>query len=370
MVSVRRVLVVVALVLAAGCSPSAAPSAGVTSTAPAPAGFAVLDSTWLDRLTGWALVGGPCGPAVCPSVRKTTDGGRSWSALADPPACASKQCVSHIRFAGLQIGYLFGPGLLLTTDGGRSWAAPPSPPVAALEVAGAGTVRVVADTVGCPPGCTYRAERAAPGASTWKALAAPPLAGVAASVAVDGDHTYVAVYGNPAAGAADQHTRLARSLDAGATWASFADPCGEGPDGEQDAVSVTAAPAGFLAALCEPRLGRGAPFVVTSTDAGATFGPRRPLPLAAPGAQLISAGSAQSIAVAFVDGRSKGVLSSVDAGATWRRTLEVPVVDGPQVGWSLRFSDALVVRASFGTNTIWSSADAGTTWERAEVGPL
>lgn len=51
------------------------------------------------------------------------------------------------------------------------------------------------------------------------------------------------------------------------------------------------------------------------------------------------------------------------------RSLEAPVVDGPQDAWSLRFDDSQVVRASFATNEVWSSADAGDAWDRSENGP-
>ncbi len=276
--------------------------------------------------------------------------------------------MSHVRFADARNGYAFGPSLFVTDDGGRSSTRETSPPVAALETAGGRVVRVVSDTAGCPPGCTYHVEEAVAGSSSWRRLAAPALTGGNAAVVLDSGRIYVAAFGNPAGGAGDAHAVVHRSLDGGATWAPIVDPCGFGPEGENDARSLAAASGGFIAVLCQPRTGSAAPFVVTSADAGTTFAARRPLPLAGVnvGAGLVSAGSSRVLAVASVAGRAIGVLVSGDGGENWARTLEVPAADGRQAGWFLGFQDERTARASFASGSMWATSDGGLTWDRRE----
>ena len=396
---IRTAIAVLALALAAACAssdraqvreptaattspPTTRGAAVATSGGPVPPGFVAVDSSWIDGATGWTLGTAPCALPPCAFLVGTTDGGRSWVGLPAPAAalpgfgppgatvdCSSQPCVSHVRFADARNGYAFGPSLFVTGDGGRSWTREGSRPVAALETTGGRVVRVVAETAGCPPGCAYRVERKEAGASNWTSLAAPALVGAAAAVVLDGGRIYVAAFGNPAGGASDAHARIVRSVDDGASWEAVVDPCGEGPEGEDDTASLAAASGGFVAALCRPRSGRAAPFVVVSADAGATFGPRRPLGLPDPDAfpLLLSAGSSRVLGVAYVAGRGRGVLVSRDGGTTWEPTLTVPAVDGAQDGWFLGFQDERTAQATFADGSTWTTNDGGLTWDRREL---
>lgn len=395
------IVAILVLVLAAACSssdgrrvsPSNGPTGtlqppttsspgatGVTPDGSVPPGFVVVDSSWIDGVTGWSLGTAPCAAAPCTSLVHTTDGARSWIGRTAPRAflsgptpgsvpisnidCSTQPCVSHVRFADAQHGYSFGPSLFVTDDGGRSWSAEPSPRVTALETTQGRVLRVVTDTPGCPPACTYGVEKADVGATSWERLATPPLSGDDATLVLDGRRIYAAAFGGPARGVGDAHAHIVRSLDTGATWDAITDPCASGPEGEDDARALATAPGSFVSVLCEPRMGGASPFVVNSADAGATFGPRRPLPLPATnaGAELVSAGSPSVLAVSFAAGRSVGVLVSSDGGATWAPTLDVPAVDGPQVDWFLGFQDETSARASFAGGFTWTTHDGGSTW--------
>ena len=89
----------------------------------------ITDLTWVGDLTGWALSAVVCGSGLCPELASTTDGGKTWQQLPNPPAsiqngtvnCANVACISHVRFASTSFGYLYGPALLVTSNAGRSW---------------------------------------------------------------------------------------------------------------------------------------------------------------------------------------------------------------------------------------------------------
>ncbi|HEV3289853.1 MAG TPA: sialidase family protein, partial [Streptosporangiaceae bacterium] len=205
------------------------------------AGSFLMDLTWVSDQRGWALAAAPCGRDLCPRLAATTDGGRTWTALPDPPGrildptglggCAPAACVSQVRFATPTVGYLFGPALFQTSDGGRSWHRVPSRPVEALEPSAGTVVRVVFDHTGCPGPCDRAVQETTAGSAHWRTLLRIPAGsageGVAAQVVRQGTSViYVLVYGNPAGGAGTAHAVIFRSTDGGRTWQHGPDPCG------------------------------------------------------------------------------------------------------------------------------------------------
>ncbi len=69
---------------------------------------------------------------VCSQVRKTANGGKTWSAIGTIPAPIPKvgnpgAGITEIRFATTEIGWAFGPDLYRTADGGKSWKTMPLP---------------------------------------------------------------------------------------------------------------------------------------------------------------------------------------------------------------------------------------------------
>ena len=168
-----------------------------------------------------------------------------------------------------------------------------------------------------------------------------------------------------AGGAEDAHSRLMRSLDGGRTWRSFADPCGFGPDGENDATSIATAPDGFFAILCRSRMSPlERAFVLTSSNSGRSFGRRFRVP--AGGATMLAAGSSRTLAVTVLRGGGFEALASRDGGRTWRSTLLIPTAQGDSGLFSLGFQSARTARVSFGTASIWATRDAGETWSRSD----
>jgi photosystem II stability/assembly factor-like uncharacterized protein len=373
-----------------GCAtgPSAAPTPSPTaSPTPSKGPSTLLDLTWISDQDGWALGRTGCGAAFCAQVFNTNDGGTTWRQLPDPPAAAAAPpgqggvqstlpSVSHIRFAGATVGYLWGPALLMTTDGGQTWQAQQSPTVEALEPSAGSVYRVEYDHGGCPGPCNRTVSASAAGSSTWHAVYAvpgPPSRGARATLAVVGGQTvYVSVFGDLAAGAGTQEAVIDRSLDGGATWKTLSDPClrGSSAGTTNIAVDVAAAPGGFVAALCSPRtVAQSTQSVVTSGDSGSSWGPLH----AMPGTQLQIIAGADSTHIAVATGPLGGsgpttyqLWSSSDGGVHWIEAVsdrETLAQSDPGTAY-LGFESASTGRWSQTGNAIWTTTDGGVHWIR------
>jgi hypothetical protein len=200
---------------------------------------------------------------------------------------------------------------------------------------------------------------------SWSNLTTPPMYGDAAQVNVDRSDVYVTVYGNPAGGAQNAHATLLRSVNGGAGWTSSADPCGSRTGAEDDATDTTTAPGGHVFVSCEPRLFNSDGFVLTSADAGATFGAT----LMVPGEPFtIAASTASNLVVEAspLDGSPFFLLRSTDTGATWSKVLTF-VSSGPSATslpvhpW-LGFEDATYGHFILNGSEIWSTSSGGAAW--------
>ena len=267
------------------------PSAGNQQTATVPLSFgaagtpdladaSLLDLTWVSADVGWALAGQPCEQGICARIARTTDSGRHWHLLPSPPArvqdedqgCATS-CVSHIRFANADVGYLFGPALLMTTDGGRSWQPMADKQVETLEVVHGTVLRTAYTRSGCPGPCDVSLESAAVGSTTWRPLVddvEAPARSSTSGIASSGSAVLVAMFGSQA-GPVPATATIYRSADGGRSWRQRADPCQPQHGDEYDLVDLAGAPSGFFVGLCTAHVSRGASYVVTSTDGGGTW---------------------------------------------------------------------------------------------------
>jgi hypothetical protein len=381
--TVRRMLgSVLVLVSIASCTggepkasrtpPTAPPSKSETATH-TPSGFAVLDSSWVGEDDGWVLGGAQCGNKTCLVLMKTSDGGRTWTKMRRPPGGPPSSrlkddcqdpCVSSIRFATPRIGFAFGPAFHESGDGGQSWRIASGRPAWNVEISDRRVYRVVSRMSGCPGPCSISLQVSDVGEGIWRALPTPHRDASRTGLVARAPRIYLAVYANPAGGAGDAHTLFLRSLDAGETWDSFPDPCGDGPQGENDAVSFAAGPAGFLAVLCQSRMHSDVTFVRTSIDAGRTFGTRHTVPSGA--GTTIAAGSARTLLVTGIAGGRFQALVSRDGGQTWRATLSIPAREGDAGTWFADFQSARTARVAFGGPSIWTTRDAGATWSRSD----
>jgi hypothetical protein len=343
-----------------------------------------MDLTWVSDLTGWALSAVRCASGLCPELATTTDGGKTWHPLPKPPAsiqngtvdCGSVACISHLRFATTMLGYLYGPALLVTSDGGRSWRPQASLPVEALEPTTVGVYRIVYDHGGCPGPCDRTVEVAPAGSGAWPTVTTIPLVPNVSShqdtaelVPQGSQDVYIPIYGDIASGAGTQQAILWRSLDAGHTWHQLGDPCGAGGTEVNVAIGFAASAGGFVAALCFPRSSPGGEFVVTSNNAGASWGPAHPVPGSF--IQLIAAASPGHLAVATAPLTGSGpntytLYVSTDAGAHWVLAVsDAELLDVAAPGSAfLGFEDSLSGRWVGSEGAIWTTEDAGAHWLR------
>ena len=357
----------------------------ITPTPSTSRGPFVIDLTWVSDLTGWALSASVCDSGLCPELASTSDGGKTWQQLPNPPAaiqngsvnCANVACVSHVRFATALFGYLYGPALLVTSDGGRSWRPEQSLPVEALEPSQGRVYRLVYDHGGCPGPCDRIVETAPAGSASWRTLVNIPFVtnvtsrqDTAQLVTQGSQNLYVVIYGDLAAGGGTQQTILFRSLDAGRTWRQLPDPCGSA-SAINDAIGFATSSGGFAAALCTPRNGNTATgdFTVTSNNAAASWGPPHPAPGSYQGA--IAAASPTHLVLATGPISGSGPITytlyvSSDAGAHWALAASAPEQLDAAAPYSafLGFEDSLVGRWVGFEGAIWTTYDGGAHWIR------
>jgi photosystem II stability/assembly factor-like uncharacterized protein len=330
-----------------------ASSAGPTAGASRP--FA-LDVSFADQQRGWLLAAQPCPAGECPVLLNTTDGGRSWVRLPALPAGVGVWA-SGVRFADAGTGYLYSADLLyVTRDGGKTWQQQPGY-ADAVEVANGTALRVSPDSAGCQPACSYSISRAPAGDDRWQTvLPAGSLVTGAVQLRRGGHRAFVGLLRNPAGGV-DAHGVLLTSTSDGATWTRRADPCGSRDGHEAVLTELAAAVDGSLTVQCYIRGGTGQTFLITSTDAGAHFGP----PHATPVIPLaIGAASASTLFVAQIGAHQ--LYRSVDGGAHWSVVATGPdVVVGDIRADEIAFSGPDIGRWLSG-DTIYTTGDAGRTW--------
>jgi len=385
----------VAAGLGAGATspPAASPAiTGSPATATNLAYSSLLSTSWVSASEGWALAAQPCGKDTCTRFARTTDAGRHWQLLPDPPAriqdgtvdCSTQACVSQVSFASPEVGYLYGPALLMTTDGGLTWHAQPGPQTETLTIAGGQVYRVTYTSDGCPGPCQPSLQEASADSANWRTVIgrlAEPDRSNSAQIAASGRDVLVAMYGS-LAGPVPAQAVVYRSDDGGGTWRQVTDPCsGLGPGSptqEEDLIGLAAAGGGFFAGLCGPHEITST-FVITSANAGTTW-----QPTAAPPhghwLGLVAAASPGTIVVASGATAGNGtdaaqLLVTTDGGRHWvtaatdtqnLNTGSAPAGSAPagSAPAGLGFETPLVGQWLGDPHGVWTTTDGGLQWTR------
>jgi photosystem II stability/assembly factor-like uncharacterized protein len=348
----------------------------------------LLSTSWVSATEGWALAAQPCASGTCTRLARTSDAGRHWQVLPDPPAriqdgtsdCSTQACVSQVSFASSAIGYLYGPALLMSTDGGLSWHARPGPQTETLTIAGGLVFRVTYTSSGCPGPCQPSLQEAPAGSASWRTLIgqlAEPGRSNSAQIATSGPDVLVAMYGS-LAGPVPAQAVVYRSADGGGTWRQVADPCdglgSSGPSQEEDLIGLAAAPGGFFAGVCAPH-SITSTFVITSADAGATW---RPTGAPPPGQLLGLVAAASPATIAVGSGAIGGngsdtarLLVTTDEGRHWvtaatdtQNLTTGNLTTGTAPAW-LSFETPLAGQWLGDPHGVWTTTDGGLHWARS-----
>ncbi|KQU70295.1 hypothetical protein [Phycicoccus sp. Root101] len=348
---------------------------------PVPVGFGLASMTNAGGGHLYALGAGVCATGDCTAVVGSDDNGRTWSTRASFTDLTTRgplvtpagphQLVG-VRFANPQVGYVFGTEVRRTTDGGRSWTP--------VDVGGRTVLSLETDGsrvwMATAARCTHQGAAATLGCSdlqvrtgsvtdrTTTAVRVEGLAKVVenAWIAMDGPDAYL----NGTSTGAQQPLPAIR-----VSGTPTALPVPEGCDPSQGlTLAATANTRGTLVGLCPSADAPDSRWtVVTSTDRGGSWRSRPAPGLGTPtraGVWLTATDATHLVAVRQALPASTGevpspttMLASSTGGAAW-----APVAPGgsTDTAWAGAAGGGLVYAFS-GGGSYWLSTDAGSTFE-------
>jgi photosystem II stability/assembly factor-like uncharacterized protein len=336
--------------------PSSTPLHEVVSSAPTPAsspspsasggtglsGFAPSSVSFVTQSEGFLL--GAAGGRQS-TLARTTDGGSSWSRLAELPISAK---TAGVRFASPDVGYVFGTKLFMTTTGGRVWQAEPSPGgfISDLETMNGHVYALVSSCGRCRKVTLYGGSTASP--ALHPVAGVPTMVGDSVSLAVYRDAAYVL---DTVKGGAGQ----VWATDDGTVWSQRSSPCGTTMG------LITEWSATGVAAACDVHLfapGHESKQVYVSTNGAATWTALDKPPTRFGYINAVSASGPDNVVVA--DGQS-GLDVTTDGGQHW--TLRGPTLtDGAGFVGFISFSRVLALPADRSDRLFITSDDAGDSW--------
>lgn len=217
----------------------------------------LLFTKFVDSNTGWALADASDASGPATAVRKTTDGGATWSA----PAEGSGSALS-LDFVDGQTGWGVGysGSIVKTADGGVTWVGQTSPVTSILN-----SVDFVDSRNGWAVGDNEAIIGTTDGGTTWTQLAyrLPDARFYAVSPS---SFKSVRFLDSQRGWIAGTNGNILRTTDGGRTWLTWTAPPGTaGPGGAFSSI-------GFADALTGWAVGRGV--VVVTTDGGVTWTPQ------------------------------------------------------------------------------------------------
>ena len=339
-----------------------------TTTAPSPAravpsGFVPLSFTAISESDYWVLGSVPCAGGRCTAIARTTDGGASFSSIRAPELqnVGPPGSEANLRFADHDDGWAFvtgaGGAFYGTHDGGASWERLGQRALIAFATGGG---YVYAVTASCTPDrCSaLRFERSPVSGDAWTSSAMPFTPdGPVLDLSAHG--TNVWLLGTRAGQVATRYDVLARSADAGQTFAVGNGPCFPGLGG-----TLAPSSAKVLWAVCPTGMMAGA---ARSTDGGLTFAPLH-LEKSIPNSTRLAPAS-DDAAMLIIDAGGATPLLTTDAGARWT----VPRTPTGATSWAWAgFTDAETGAALVQTRydaaarielqQLWRTTDGGSSW--------
>lgn len=345
-------------------------------------GFVPNAFTAVSAADWWVLGSVPCGTRYCSSIRRTSDGGKTFRTLTAPggpygPDLGSQPPVSGIRFADPSDGWVFGPSLYATHDGGLHWAAVSALGTVSELEPGLGEVFAVVIPPlqacsrtgtcdrGTPAPHIYRAQ---PGSNDWTLDSA--AGSVSEGLAVHGRSVWIINSMVTRDGSAIG-TALLHSTDSGDHFTPEAQPIGGIACGYSPASDTV------VWSYCS---GGHFDIAARSVDAGAHFSrigpeqnPGTPSPDGYPnGSSLRAASPTTAVSASDVLADPIGALiRTTDAGATWK-IVQAPLgKDGtwavlgfttPQDGYAFWQQPGGGKTYYEDTAQLWHTTNGGANW--------
>lgn len=362
-------------------APPRAPSTGLAAVPRAPASHrsrplaGPISATFISPSAGWLLGLRACHRPGCSwlRMRKTTDGGRHWSAVPAPPARhefqpghGTRSSVSQIRFADTADGWAFGPGLWATHDGGVSWhrVSTHGQYVQSLETAGGWVLAVLSRCAPQGSPCNGVAVYSSPvAADSWRQVPGAGGAYRSASVVVSGNTGYVTDV--PGLGRTAAVAVQAGPADGSAGWSSLRSPCRRawGVWGAW----LAATPGGTLVMACanQPSAGWQAKRAYLSANGGQSW-QRLDDPSWAGYLGGISITPAGTI---FLSGPRYDVWASRDHGHSWHDVLadRSGAANGFAAAMTTDTQGFALPQSAAVRGIIWFTYDDGHTWRPVTV---
>ena len=343
-------------------TPTPTSSAKATALAPpvaVPADLQPQSFTAIGTRT-WFVLGTEPGcdtPPCAAHLVKTSDGGRTFTALAALPAAwtdagqaSTTATVSDVRFASPRDGWVFGGGLWSTHDGGASWHRVPMPGQVLDVEAGAGVAWAIVERAGGAR-MLMSTDVTIDG---WND--ATPTWATPSTLAVDGNHVVVWASASSPKVTNGGSTGLLSSTDAGRSWSLTATPSchpdlGARPSASGGGVWLTC-PTGTMATIYpKPLSDATAPLDTTSVGSGAAPNSVQVAPLDATTAALGLANDG----IAVVTGSGKLLHTTPVGGALmW-------------LGFTTRSVGYAIVARPAGGTALLRTTDAGATWRRVSI---
>jgi hypothetical protein len=349
--------------------PASSVTSATTPPVPAPAGFRPQSVTFVSARSGWVLGTAPCGSTTCATLVRTTDGGATWTLVAQPPVAVSSSAAARpwVRFLNLDIGWIVAPSgsqasVLWTTDnGGKDWTQEVNPgggsaTVLALEASN-GLVHLVDLETGTGSDRIYTSPAGRP---DWKLSPAAPSFGAGPVPSAQ-----MTLFAN--AGWVVNVNRTVVSgarLSPQAEWASWTPPCANAHGSGYLAASSSL----DLYAVCDegiwgsPAAGTtpSSEWLYASTDGGDSFSLVGPLP------QNTSSGP---IAVppgttTVVGATGTGIIATFDGGRSWQTVSNVAGLS--YVGFTTA-TQGVAISEQVASSSVQSTSmlmtwDGGRTW--------
>lgn len=334
---------------------------------------APADLAFVDPLHGW-LLGAACDPqGDCPlAMRKSVDGGRSWTVAAapagilgggDPSALGARR----LTFASLRDGWAYDPSLFATHDAGKTWKLVGLPGEVISVKVGADNAWAVARICSAAGNCSIQVYSSPAGQDSWTPLAPqPPIAGEEVILLRQGPmNAWLLTW----SAMAPTSGELASTHDGGATWQTLTDPTSV----RMCSIKVLAA-----ADALHPWLlcgGEGATIMMdkalfASADGGAHWTViAEAVPPGSTGSNnLPLTGHVADLAVpgpleAFIALGRSTLLGSVDGGKTWSDSIPLePDLEGDVGVERVLFVDLQHGWALSGSSTLFRTEDGGQHW--------